>query len=105
MEMGFGGPVWHASVSHRGRFPVDDELRAMRAESLLKGVGDARLGQWSESSPTAFHLRRRLSVAEAEGFALRDIRLTPEARQRFDALPVQVRQIIPPELLAEEVAL
>jgi len=30
----------------------------------LSGVGDAQLGEWTNASPRAFHLRRRLSLQE-----------------------------------------
>ena len=71
---------------------------------MLRGVGDASLGQWADSRPKALHLRRRLSADEAKGWTLRDIRHTPEARERFDSMPAHIRSMIPPEMLAEEVA-
>lgn len=74
MEAGFGGPVWHASVMSEGW--TDTRGLAYRA---LEGVGDAALGEWTEDGP-AFHLRRRLSVAEviASGLVMRDFRGTVE---------------------------
>jgi hypothetical protein len=88
--MGFGGPVWHASVSGFG----DCRAQALRA---LEGVGDESSGQWEEQGEKAYHVRRRLSVSEvkvAHGLSVCDIRSTPEyglrrsAMQRF--LPLQL---------------
>ncbi len=61
MEQGYGGPVWHASVAHHGRHtdPVEVERRVLRA---MRGVGDAALGEWWETGPTASHLRRRVTA-------------------------------------------
>lgn len=86
--MNFGGPVWHCSVRH----PKRDKARALAFEGLA-GVGDASLGQWEEWQ-TAFHLRRRLTIAEAQLIGpVLDIRNTPEAWVRFKALPAIVRAI------------
>jgi hypothetical protein len=97
--MGFGGPVWHASVAIPGLAMLYSvNLRTMAFE-ILNGVGDAKAGQWFEDRPKAFHIRRRLTPEEQErvGEAV-DIRGTPEETQRFQhllaALPEQVRQIV-----------
>jgi hypothetical protein len=74
------------------------------ARRQLNGVGDARLGQWEEHSPTGvLHLRRRLAVDEQAlvGDVL-DIRCTPEARARAVRLgPLLAR--LPYEILAAEI--
>ena len=45
------------------------------AMSELAGVGDASLGEWFEWTGKAFHLRRRLSEAEAQTVGpVKDIR-------------------------------
>ena len=43
---------------------------------------------WTEVGGIAFHLRKRLSLAEqaAAGLVVRDIRGTPEAATRLDAV-------------------
>lgn len=62
------------------------------ARRALRGVGDAALGEWTEQG-RAFHLRRRLSVAEAALVGtVRDIRDTDEERARLEAL----RTAVPP---------
>lgn len=80
--MNFGGPVWHASCRGRDRKASQDLARR-----ALFGVGDAKLGEWWEDgSRTIMHLRRRLSVSEAQGFVLRDIRGTAEEHERMATL-------------------
>lgn len=79
--------MWHASVARHGRRdgfgPAEPEL-AYRA---LQSVGDASLGEWTEVG-RAFHLRRRLSMAEVLRYAVavRDIRGTPEVDERLAPL-------------------
>lgn len=97
--------MWHASVAYHGRSAPDDSTRLGYALRMLRGVGDCKLGQWYESRPKAYHLRRRLSAVEAEGWELRDIRHSAEAIERYWSLPVQVRRVIPTQLRAEEVTL
>lgn len=96
--------MWHASVSYHGAFKVSDRIREEKAHQVLSGVGDRFLGQWTDSSPTAFHLRRRLSGDEAIGWETRDIRLTEEATRRFRAIPPSIRQFIPRYVLDEEIS-
>lgn len=74
-----------------------------RARDALARLGDPEAGEWGEWSGSAFHLRRRLSFAEAVpvGPAL-DIRGTPEARRRVDMLPGAVLPYVPSHVLAEE---
>lgn len=89
--MGFGGPVWHASVMPAaGKYVSLAQIRAA-AEAALAGVGDASRGQWEEVH-RALHLRRRLSVAEEAlvGPAV-DVRDSPEALSRFE----RVRPYLP----------
>ena len=84
--------MWHVSIAvnpNVGR-PSKDEILE-QALRVLRGVGDAHLGEWSEWG-NAFHLRRRLSAKEQERVGvLRDVRGTPEAKARLDA----VRQWLP----------
>jgi hypothetical protein len=96
------GPVWHASVSSRlaGRLLIQQ-----RAYAELDGLGDPALGEWSEYSPDArvFHLRRRLTDAEAVPIGpVRDVRGTPEAHRRLRAMPRKLLRLAPLEALAEE---
>lgn len=82
--MGLGGPVWHASAE------AGSESMAWRmAERALRGVGDAGLGEWRKQGQIAVHIRRRLTDAErkaAGDLQVRDIRGTPEERQRLARL-------------------
>lgn len=54
----------------------------------LQGVGDADAGHWAEVGNVAVHVRRRLSVAEvaATGLVMLDVRGTPEAELRLQAV-------------------
>jgi hypothetical protein len=78
-------------------------LCEQRAERALGGLGDPTLGEWREWTGTAFHLRRRLKPHEQVhvGPAL-DVRGTPEAHRRVDALPSRLRALLPPDVLADE---
>lgn len=95
--------MWHCSIAPVGS-PVPVEVLERIARKQLEGVGDADLGEWSEC-PTgyAFHLRRRLSVAEQEcvGPAV-DLRGTPEALSRWaacePALPPRARKFAKQEI-------
>lgn len=82
--MNFGGPVWHASTSGASKF----ELHTI-ANRALMGVGDSSRGEWTEWGKVAFHLRRRLSLAEQSiiGRAV-DIRGTEEAIGRWNAVKI-----------------
>lgn len=78
--MGFGGPVWHASAAH-----PDRKVRRKAALRALAGVGNARLGEWHEDSPRAYHVRRRLSLLEQQHVGeVLDLRGTVESRVRLD---------------------
>jgi hypothetical protein len=69
-----------------------DTLMA-KALRVLEGVGDPALGQWEEIGIKAFHLRRRLTDAEARRVGgVLDIRGTAEAQHRFD----RMRKYLPP---------
>lgn len=90
--MNFGGPVWHASG--RGKDVLTSRWLAMRA---LEGCGSALLGQWVEDRRPGgvVHVRRRLTPAEAAHVnELRDIRGTPEERERLSAIAC----VVPPAL-------
>lgn len=100
MQRGFGGPVWHASVSMKSKLVipnVESELldRALRA---IQGVGDATLGQWIEPSVSGtpvVHVKRRLTDEEWEGKPWGfDLRHTEEGRARILAAgcPQQVAE-------------
>jgi hypothetical protein len=86
--MGFGGPVWHASVAHAPK-----DLARKVALGALGSVGSRLLGQWEEWSGFAYHVRRRLRPEEQEitGPVL-DIRGTDEAARRIAANP-----LLPPD--------
>jgi hypothetical protein len=86
--------VWHASAT-----VVNGDRRGglERARAALHGVGDRSLGEWIEQGERAVHVRRRLSSREqmATGEA-RDIRGTPEERERLRVLAAE----LPPQLRA-----
>lgn len=84
--MGFGGPVWHVSIAPRLHGLSVDTLRGLAYEQLA-GVGDPTLGEWTEWTGQAFHLRRRLTESEAPRVgAVKDIRGTWEAQKRVKAV-------------------
>lgn len=102
--MDLGGPVWHVSVAPLRAF-YGATLCEKRARLALDGLGDAQLGEWTEWTGFAFHLRRRLNAAEAARVGpVVDIRGTPEARARAATLGKLLR-LAPPEVLAEELGL
>ena len=78
-----------------------------RALRMLGPLGDARLGEWPDEDQLpdgrwCAHIRRRLRPNEAARVgALRDIRGTPEAMQRAQAMG-SLLALIPPNILAEE---
>ena len=83
--MGFGGPVWHASVYGGSR--IDQMEMCMAA---LRSVGDRRLGEWREKG-RAYHVRRRISKAEESGIGpVLDLRRTDEERRRLALLKLVV---------------
>jgi hypothetical protein len=70
----------------------------------LEGYGDAEAGQWTEMPTGIFHLRRRLSPAEAALVGpVIDVRGTEEAARRFLAVEKWVRQAGMEEFAVEEV--
>jgi hypothetical protein len=98
--MNFGGPVWHASG--RGGDLIASQRIAIFA---LKGVGDARRGEWRERGRGGvYHIRRRLSAEEQllVGEA-RDIRGSVEMKERVDALLAEVDPRVRDILLREGV--
>lgn len=92
--MGLGGPVWHASAAPTSRIvSFGPEILAFHAFAALEGVGDAALGEWTEFTGYAFHVRRRLSAAEQSVIGpVVDIRGTPEARWRAEKVRKYVRR-------------
>lgn len=90
--MGFGGPVWHASVR-----ALNEPTAWRLAERALEDVGDAGLGEWRErGNGGVMHIRRRLSVEECEmagGLTVRDVRGTGEEMVRLRALLREVPQL------------
>jgi hypothetical protein len=54
---------------------------------LLDGYGDAAAGEWTEEGINTFHLRRRLTVDEAELVGpVVDVRRTEEGARRVGAM-------------------
>jgi hypothetical protein len=83
--------VWHASIAPRGIVLAESTLRRF-AVAALDAVGDAKLGEYEEYSGRAFHLRRRLSLAEQALVGdVVDVRGTPEAERRLRP----VRHLLP----------
>lgn len=84
--------MWHASVATTGMIPFVSAMGTL-ARRALDGVGDPSLGEWSEWTGRAYHLRRRLSAAEAEQVGeVVDIRGTHEADLRL----MPVAHLLPP---------
>lgn len=102
LSSGYGGPVWHVSVAPRVPY-VGRVMCEGRALETLLGLGAAHAGEWREWTGSAFHIRRRLTKAEARGLELRDIRRTVEAHRRLAAMPVHIIAKIPQWALAQEV--
>ncbi len=77
--MGFGGPVWHSSVSAN----LDVERLKTIAIHVLEGVGDPE-HEWYEWTGRAYHVRRRLTDEEQKltGPAV-DCRGTGEWSKRY----------------------
>lgn len=70
---------------------------------VLTGVGDPALGEWVQKE-TALHVRRRLSAREMPMVGpVMDIRRTPEAWDRFMAIPEAQRLTLPAEILEDEI--
>lgn len=98
MEENYGGPVWHASTSPPRGFHLPPSYLEQLAREALAGVGDPGLGEWTEWSGRAFHLRRRLTPGEQGELTVIDVRGTPEAAKRLRS----VRHILPADFLAAE---
>jgi hypothetical protein len=75
--------VWHASTAAHG-FAASVETLQAAALRALDGVGDPALGEWQEWTGRAYHVRRRLTPAEAEPVGLVvDVRGTFDAEKRL----------------------
>ena len=90
--MGYGGPVWHASVSPKTRRAAKRSVLRKVAMETLKGVGDTQ-HEWEEMGESALHVRRRLSDEEIARVGMPvDCRSSSEGFDRFNAmLPVLQR--------------
>jgi hypothetical protein len=81
----------------------DRAVLEAEARRQLAGAGDASRGEWPEPTPAAFHLRRRVSVAEERITGpLRDIRGTAEAAERFGRMAPDLAARVPATVLARE---
>ena len=86
MEAGFGGPVWHASISNGAELRAPTEGHYGRALRALRGVGDPDLGEWWELGRLAVHVRIRVTADEWAGRPWgMDLRHTPEGQKRLAA--------------------
>lgn len=75
---------------------IADSILSEMAFEMLKGYGDESAGQWIESRPKAFHLRRRLTLEEQNRTGREcDLRGTEEGEKRFETM----KQILPQQLL------
>lgn len=102
--MNLGGPVWHASVAPGSSGLIVGVRRALEAEARhqLAGLGDPSLGEWTEWTGQAFHLRRRLNDREQASVGpVVDVRRTVEARRRALRLGGLLRYA-PDEVLLDE---
>lgn len=72
--------------------PADCGEHTARVYRALSGIGDASLGEWFEIGDVAVHLRRRLTVVEAAGLEVVDVRGTDEERRRL----APFRALLPP---------
>ena len=96
--MGFGGPVWHASVAPLGVGLVSQASLREVALSVLDGVGDPN-HEWEERGTIAYHVRRRLTTSEAETTGpVRDVRGTWEATKRQN----RMRRVLPSGVWLDE---
>lgn len=67
------------------------------ALKALRGVGSATLGEWEERGRVAYHVRRRLSPAEAAIVGeVCDLRRTAEGMMRFES----IKHLLPHPALA-----
>jgi hypothetical protein len=85
LELGLGGPVWHASTAAIG---ASQEYLRARTIHALSGVGDQAV-QSEEWTGRTFHIRRRLTPGELQLAGIEgclDVRGTPEGRQRLEAV-------------------
>jgi hypothetical protein len=82
--------VWHVSIA--SQFILPTTMYEKQAKEILRNVGDSSLGEWSQKTKQAYHLRRRISTKEQEkiGPAI-DIRGTEEEIRRLDI----IKQFLP----------
>jgi len=93
--------VWHASVAPRAGAHYRPETLQALARRALDGVGNAALGEWDEWNGYAWHVRRRLTEAEALVVGpVVDVRGTLDGRRRCAA----ARRLVPAAFWSEECA-
>lgn len=95
--------MWHASVAGHA---LASSVRRRFALQALRGVGLEAI-QWEEDRPTAYHVRRRLTDAEAARVGgVCDLRGTAESWQRFERiarlLPLIAQRLAQEELLEKQ---
>ena len=107
--MGYGGSVWHVSVSPSPWVSVNRHTLFKQCLKALRGVGSASKGEWKEVGGTTpdgrriVHVRRRLSAREDAriGPAI-DIRNTDEAWDRYTAMALLLPEAVD-EMAREEI--
>ena len=84
LEEGWEAPIWHASVAPTPGQSVSEKVLHAHALHALEGVGNWRQ-EWHEWTGSAYHIRRQVRVQEQQQIgAVRDIRGTPEADERYN---------------------
>ncbi len=78
--------MWHASAAPLPGAKHSKESLAVIAKWALSGVGNP-LREWREWTGRAYHIRRRLTAEEQERVGqVKDLRGTPEAKERFQSM-------------------
>lgn len=93
--------MWHVSTAAH-QLPLGRDLLERHAVRVLDGYGDPAAGEWREWTGAAFHIRRRLTAAEAQRVGpVLDVRRTDEARRRAAALG-WLLDLVPADVLDDE---